>query len=205
MVKEVQTTEGVILRTFPFRDHHQILTLFTPDQGLIKLIYKGSGKKKGLQTRPIALSRVEVCYKENRNSELLSCEDIHLLESFQSLRTELARLEAACDLLHVLYTSQLVGRPSSLLYQLLIFYLTKLPQASDPWVISSSFRLKILHYEGYLSFEESELMFFDKKEQPLVEALALCQHFTQISPLILPIGFHNKIKNFFDERMGPRI
>ena len=144
--------EGIILRVIPFRDYDQILTLFTHEQGIIKLIYKGSrSKKRGVQGLCIPLTVVDVIYREKRG-ELFGCQEMTWIDSYQSLRISLPCLEAACDCLQALYFSQLVGKPAPLLYELLRFYLNRMESIQDPWTLALSFRLKLLAYDGLARF-----------------------------------------------------
>src|SRR5437016_2934336 len=97
-----QCVEGIILKVIPFGDYDQILSLFTAEAGLIKLIFKGSrSRRRGLQGVCIPLTVVQVVYKE-KNSELFSCHEMTLVEPYRFLRTDLAQLQAACDMLNAI-------------------------------------------------------------------------------------------------------
>jgi DNA repair protein RecO (recombination protein O) len=152
MSQEFQRAEGIILRVIPFRDYDQILTLFTQEAGLIKVLYKGSrSKRRGLQGVCLPLNKVEVVYRE-KNSEIFICQEMTLLDSYAALRRTLSHLEAACDLLQVMARSQLVGKAAPQLYALLCFYLRKIPLTPDLKVSVLSFRLKLLIHEGLANF-----------------------------------------------------
>lgn len=145
-------TEGIILRATPFRDYDHILTLFTPDAGLIQLMVYGSqSKKKGGQALYMPLIKVESVYQE-KGGEIFSCKELSLIDSYPYLRKELRYLEAACDLLKCVSGSQLNGKPAPLLYLLLSRFLEKIPEAQFPEVLAAAFRLKILMHEGVATF-----------------------------------------------------
>jgi DNA repair protein RecO (recombination protein O) len=201
MVQELLCTEGMILRAASFRDYDQILTLFTPDRGILKLFCKGNKKKRRLQGAYMPLTRVEVVYKE-KNSDLFACEDVALLQSYHSLRENLPALQAACDFLQALYQSQVVGKEAPQLYNLLTFYLDKLNQIPDPWILALSFRLKILKHEGLLSFTPlMETMPFDDEELQLLQLLTLCKSYIQLTQVILPSGFAAKVNLLFNQEI----
>ena len=152
MSQVFQHSEGIILRVIPFRDYDNILSLLTPDAGLIKLIYHGSrSKSRGMQGLCIPLTKVEAVYRE-KASEIFVCEEMRLIESFSNLRQELHHLEVACDLLHVVASSQLVGKSAPALYALLSFFLQKIPLTLFPLALAVSFRLKLLKHDGILAF-----------------------------------------------------
>jgi DNA repair protein RecO (recombination protein O) len=151
MSQTFHSTEGVILRAIPFRDYDQILSIFTADVGLLKVLYKGKKSKKGGTGICAPLTKVEVVYREKRG-EIFSCHEMNPLHSFPSLRKELMFLEVACDLLQVILASQLVGKAAPQLYDLLCFYLKKIPQTPHPWILAASFRLKLLKHDGLVAF-----------------------------------------------------
>lgn len=152
MTQAFQRTEGIILRVIPFGDYDQILSIFTQDAGLIKVLFKGSrSPRKGVQGICIPLTGVEVVYRE-KNSEIFACQEMDLVESYYSLRRNLLHLEIACDLLQAVGASQLVGKAAPHLYALLQIYLGKIPCTPDPRMLAVSFRLKVLLHEGLIAF-----------------------------------------------------
>lgn len=151
MTQIFQTTEGIILQVIPFRDNDQILTLFTPQEGLIKLFYRRSQKGQKLQGLPTPLQKVEVVYRETKG-ELFQGHDIALIEPFTSLLKNFRQLQASCDLLQAIHFSQLIGKAAPRLYDLLCFYLKKIPLIPCPETLVASFRLKLLWHDGLMCF-----------------------------------------------------
>lgn len=201
MLNEIKSIEGVILRSTAYRDYDQILTLFTPDQGVLKFIYKGSRKKRTARGCFNPLTRVELTYKEGK-SELYPCEDIVLIDSYLDLRKQLACLEAACDLLAAVSFSQWIGKVAPPIYHLLTFYLAKMSLVQDPWSLASSFRLKILKYEGVFDPQKSlETPLFEEKDVELIEFLTNCRHFQSLVEKTLPEGFAARVGIFFHDQM----
>ena len=145
------STEGIVLRSISFKDHDQILSIFTIDAGLIKVFYNGGrGRRRGGEGGVTPLNKVEVVYRE-RSGEIFSCHEITVIETYSSLRKELQLLEVACDLLQAILTSQMAGKAAPQLYLLLCFYLKKIPLAPNPWILSASFRMKLLAHDGLIS------------------------------------------------------
>lgn len=225
MSQTFQSTEGIVLRVIPFRDYDQILFLFTLDAGFIKVLYKGGrGKRKGKQGFCMPLTKVEVIYREKRG-EIFSCHELTCIESFSFLRQELIFLEVGCDLLQIILDSQFVGKAAPHLYALLCFYLKKIPQTANPWILASSFRLKLLMHDGlivcpFICCEcqqslQSEAFTWDAegwcaahqpgRSQPwnltelqMLYRLAICQSYQEVcSQDVLP-SLQNKIIDFFN-------
>ena len=220
---QADRTEGIILQAIKFQDYDQIITVFTPADGVVKFFVKGALRPKynqGALTAP--LSRAEFVYKRGK-SELLVCQEISMLNQHLSLRQDIDQLEAAFDLLLALISSQLGDTPAPDLYNLLVSYLEKLAIHSDPWALAASFRLKILRHEGRLGlsqncahcntalqtlyFSEGECYCrshappgsqeFDPEEIELLLALAYCRTHGQLAALTISSALRHKIKLLF--------
>ena len=192
---ELQCTEGIIIRAAAFSNYDQILTLFTPDQGILKLMYKGS-KNKWQKYHP--LMQVECVYKEKR-SEIFACEEISAIQLYLPLRLQYAYLQVACDMLKAIEMSQMMGKSAPVLYQLLLFYLNKIHLVADPWVLATSFKAKVLRYEGLFQMEalEQDIRYFKQEEQELLEALCYCQSYQPLAQILLPTDFKAKVDTLF--------
>lgn len=139
-------TEGVILKVIPFGDHDQIISLFTRDAGIIKVM--GCGKKNGRAKELYSpLMVAEVAYVE-KSSEIYRSSDFAIIDYHHELRKSLKHLKAGCDLIQAIAYTQQIGSHASALYHLLRYFLNKIPSLSNPDPIPSSFRLKLLLHEG---------------------------------------------------------
>lgn len=88
----IQSVEGIILRRRPFRETSLIVTLFTREQGKIKILCKGVRKGKTLLAAVFEpLSHVHVVYYEKLRSDIHLMKEASLIHSFAALK---ARLEA---------------------------------------------------------------------------------------------------------------
>ncbi len=146
MNKEIRQTEGIVLKAIPLRDYEQLLTLFTPDAGMVKIIHK---EKQKAVYQP--LTKVEFGYREKKGEIFSSC-GIYIIDAFPILRTQFSYIECSCDFAHALLTSQYLGKEAPLLYQLFDYYLQKISYVVDPWTLAASFRLKLLKHEGLAHF-----------------------------------------------------
>lgn len=144
---EIKKSEGVILHIIKYGEHDQILTVFTREEGLIKLILKGTSNRKKMKAD--LLMRGEFIYLHKQNS-LSACREWALLTPYLQLRKSLVCLEGACAIAKALLNSQCEQRASPRLYELLIYYLEKLPIVKQPEAFVASFLLKILRHEGLL-------------------------------------------------------
>lgn len=194
-------TEGILLRTLDFQDHHQIATLFSPDQGIMKLILKGNGRSKGSSSRISPLMQVECVYVPGKG-ELCKTVEISILNPLLSLRDRLVSLNAACDLAHTIISSQWPGKPSPLLYELLFYYLKKIPQIAQIQAALASFHLKVLKHDGLIGehLEEQYLPFSSDEKLILLQLLA-CRTIREIDAIFISTELLERIKHFFVDKI----
>ncbi len=218
-------TEGVILNALDFQDYDKILTVFTQDEGLIKLIFKKAHISKARHGAVLSpLCRAEFTYVRGK-SELYKCREICLLNPHLSLRQNLPWLQAGCDLVQTIHRSQMLHKPAPALYKLLIAYLEKVPLMADPHVLGASLRLKILRHDGLFCLgpvcetchqilrkycissgeiycdehAPPQAIPFDEQDVELVEKLAFSQTFSQLKNVIVPADLIAKIKHYFQD------
>jgi DNA repair protein RecO (recombination protein O) len=145
-------SEGIVIQVVPFRDYDQIVTIFTPEHGTIKVIIKNRpSRQRKIKSTCTPLTGVDISWTEGKG-ELGRCEEIVTIRHYAALRTTLALMEAGCDLLRAIQRSQPVGKISPEIYLLLLYYMDKLPTIDNPDILLASFRLKILRYEGLIGF-----------------------------------------------------
>jgi DNA repair protein RecO len=194
-----QCAEGIILHMIPYRNYDQIVTVFTKDRGILKLFCK-KGKTQSHRYTP--LTKVEFVYIE-KQSELCQCEEISPVQSYLYLRNHLIHLEAGCRLIHAIHQSQWVGREAPLLYDLLTYYLDKIPELNDPFILVASFRLKILSHDGLLNLNPSGQYppEFDEEEIIQLQILAYGQSYKELAQQVLSEETKAKIEAFFFSKL----
>jgi DNA repair protein RecO (recombination protein O) len=217
--------EGIILQAIPFQDFDQILTVFTPEEGIIKMFVKRAfSSKNGKGTLTAPLSHAEFVCTAGK-SDLYSCREISMYNQHLKLRESISTLEAATDFLQALLKSQLPQKPVPDLFKLLNIYLEKIPVCVDPYALAVSFRLKILRFEGLLglgpictqceapldhnfaadgeSFCQKHAppyaLEFTQTEAELIEVLAFSKNFSQLCPIKIDPEFFHKIKLLFHD------
>lgn len=226
MAQPYHRTEGIVLRAFPYRDYDQIVSLFTADAGVIKIMCYGSRSQRSKwRSLCLPLTRVEIVYRE-KLGEIFECSDLTLMDAHSSLKQQFQHMEAACDLLNALHLSQLPGKEAPQLYALLIFYLNKIPLAKDPWTLAMSYRLKLLKHEGIMGYPSichecqqllvreafwlrSEMLcaqhqvpgslYLSQADLQLIHHLAFSQNYRDLAEVILPDEFKNKVHRLFQE------
>lgn len=146
--------EGIILRVTPYQESHRIITLFTPDAGLISLMAKRvtSPEKLALFS---PFSQIEVIFRK-KLSDLYQFKDGSLLADNLFLREKWTYLEIAGKMAQIILHSQLPGKPAPQLYALFLACLKQLPSFEDTSSLLLLFYLKLLKHEGILSLEDKD-------------------------------------------------
>lgn len=148
--KKICQIEGIVLKSFPFKENDRILTLFSPE-GILKFFVKGS-KKTLLPLLPLVTPfTVAEYFYLPREGGLHRFQEGSLLQQNLAIRDRFATLEAAEEMAQALIRSQLTGKPAPHLYQLFRLCLEALSHAPLPALIASTFLVKTLKHEGALS------------------------------------------------------
>ena len=150
MTQEI--TEGIIIKQQPFQEKDIIYTIFTELFGVLKVFKKNysSSRSKNGTTPPSPLMLVELVFSK-KTSGLHRCQELSILHANLKLRASLPILEGCCHLLEAIHTSQPLEKQANNLFHLLLAYLKDLPNHANISAIVSSFYLKILRYDGFLS------------------------------------------------------
>lgn len=137
-------TEGIILQSLNFQDFDRILTVFSQNEGLIKLIVKGVNKKF-VSSAPLTFS--EFIYLKGK-SDIYQCYEMNPIQLNLQLRKSFTSLEAVYAILKALLKTLPLHHPTPQLFSLLLWTLDKMPLVKDPHALSLSFLLKLLRHEG---------------------------------------------------------
>ncbi|MCB1084774.1 MAG: DNA repair protein RecO [Chlamydiia bacterium] len=171
--------EGIVLRATPFKENDRIVTLFTPEFGVMSLYVKNLSRKKPTLTNlTTPLARGEFVFSKGR-SDLFRFLDGTLIDLHRDLRRSYAHLEVGGKMVQSILATQMPGKSAPALYRLLALYLKALSTFSRPETLGASFMLKLLKHEGLLSFEEKGLT-FTASEKKCLEILA---HARTLAPL----------------------
>ncbi len=217
--------EGLVLRRVDYKDRQKIITIFTPQRGLVSLIVKGITRKKtNLLTLTSPFTRAQYNYRIGR-SDLYQYLDGTPLATHHNIRNNLDHIETAAELVKALLLTQMPGKAAPALYALTISYLHELHQFKNPTTLSSSFFLKLLKHDGLLALSpncshcknESTHLHLGESycqshtphpahhlttdEWNTLHTLADTRAFDPLKEITLTHEFHTQIKQIFDERI----
>ena len=109
------TTEGVVLKSYPFKDGSYIVKVFTPNNGMLSFIIKKT-KKKSIIYQPLTI--LEITYRKKENINLFYIKDAHVLYAYQDLLFNNQKIQIAIVLSEIL--QKCLGEPNEDLYKFII-------------------------------------------------------------------------------------
>ncbi|QVL58110.1 MAG: DNA repair protein RecO [Simkaniaceae bacterium] len=181
-----EKTEGIVLKAVPFKENDRILSLFTPDQGVMSLYVRGlSRKNPSLVNLATPLCRAEFLFRKGR-SDLHRFIDGSIIDLHLPMRRSYRHLEYAGKMLQAILKSQMPGKGAEGLYYLLSSYLKKLPDSPLPETLWTSFELKLLKYEGLLAIHDTCLSCGKEKASHISEGESRCEKCCH--PMSLPFS-----------------
>ena len=143
-------TEGIVLKTFDFRETSRIATFFTRDFGKVKGVLKGirrDPQKFGSSVEKFSVN--DIVYYQYRNSDLHLVSHCDMKDFFSGFRRDLERMTAAS------YASELIDalmppeEENLEIYELTQAFLKSLQTTRDVGKLVQTFQIKILSLSGF--------------------------------------------------------
>lgn len=143
-------TEGIVLKTFDFRETSRIATFFTKDYGKVKGVLKGirkDPKKFGSHIDKFSVN--DIVYYQYRNSDLHLISQCDLKEYFFPVRQDYKRSLAANYALELVNMIMPAEEENKDIYGLLLDYLQSLGAIADIDKLVHAFQIKTLLFSGF--------------------------------------------------------
>jgi DNA repair protein RecO (recombination protein O) len=168
-------TEGIVLKSFDFRETSRIATFFTRDMGKIKGVLKGirkDPKKFGSSVEKFSVN--DIVYYQYRNSDLHLVSHCDMKDFFSGLRQDLERMTAASYASELIDTLMPAEEQNLEIYHLMQAFLMSLQSTPDVSKLIQTFQIKILSLSGF---------------KPHLETFVYCRkHFADVPHFSLRLG-----------------
>jgi DNA repair protein RecO (recombination protein O) len=142
--------EGLVIRSMKMGETSKLVTLFTRELGLLKIIAKGSRSSKsriGAALEPLTVSRLVYYQKENREIQFLSQADI--VEFFPNLSADLEKWGYANACAELVSRSQIDAEITPKLYPILLSTIRAMNEpAAEVRACFWGFQMKLLGILG---------------------------------------------------------
>lgn len=147
----IQKTDAIILRRYPFRETSLLLILYTKDFGKIKGIIKGvRGPRAQFGSFSEILTLNRIVFYESKKSELFYITQCDLLDLFQNIRMDLERTGYANYLAELTDAASAFGDKNEDLFNLLLNGLRLLCSEASAKRITRIFEIKLLLILGLM-------------------------------------------------------
>ncbi len=146
----VQKTPAIVIRAFPLRETHKIITFYTPDFGKIKAVAYGVKSPKSKLSGSLELLNHGMLlfnYRENRDLQSLTGFD--LIEGFDGIRVDFARITYGCYLAELVDAIASEGDANPEIFDLLRNTYQFLADTDDVPLLARAFEIKFLDLAGY--------------------------------------------------------
>lgn len=143
-------TEGIVLKSFDFRETSRIATFFTKNHGKVKGVLKGirkDHKKFGSNIDKFSVN--DIVYYQYSRSDLHLISQCDLKQFFFSIRQDYKRNLAAHYSLELVDIIMPPEEPNEDIYQLMLDYLNSLENYPDIDKLVHIFQIKILQISGF--------------------------------------------------------
>ncbi len=145
-----QKTAAIVLRAFPIREADKIITFYTTDFGKIKAVAYGIKSPKNKLSGSLELLNHGMLlfnYRENRDLQSLS--GFELIEGFDGIRTDFARISYGCYLAELVDAVASEGDANSEIFALLRNSFQLLEDIHDVSLLARYFEIKFLDLSGF--------------------------------------------------------
>jgi len=146
----IPKTEGIVIKSFDYRETSRIVTFFTKDYGKITGILKGirkDHKKFGSNVDKFSVN--DLVYYHYRRSDLHLISQCDLCQFFFTIRQDYKKSLAANYSLELIDAIMAQEEVNAEVYQLLLNFLSVLETAKDIDKLVYIFQIKILQLSGF--------------------------------------------------------
>lgn len=149
-MSEQKKSRAIVVRTIRWKESSKIVTLYSEEDGLIKMIARGAFRKNNpfagkLET--LSLLRVDYVSKKSRSLQILV--ESELIKSFQDLRLDLKRVPYALSMLELIQQTFEDGEPDPVFFNFLLEMVQATSVTRYPANALIYFLLKLASYLGF--------------------------------------------------------
>jgi len=143
-------TEGIVLKSFDFRETSRIATFFTRDFGKVKGVLKGIRKDpRKFASSVDKFSLNDIIYYQYRNSDIHLVSHCDMKDFYSGLRLDLERMTAASYACEFIDTLMPAEEQNTAIYELTQEFLKSLQTTPDVTKLIQTFQIKILALSGF--------------------------------------------------------
>jgi DNA repair protein RecO (recombination protein O) len=150
LMPDLLKSEAIVLETIRWKESSKIVTLFSREWGIIKVIARGVYRNKSTFAGKLeSLNRIDTVInsKDSRSLQILTEADV--IDSFNVVRMDLERLPYALAILELIRQTVHEQHSDTIFFDFIIEMLNALKSSTDPPVIFIYFLLKLVSFLGF--------------------------------------------------------
>ena len=145
-----QKTQAIVIRAFPLRESHKIITFYTLDYGKVKAVAYGvKSPKSKLSGSLELLNHGMLLFNYRENKDLQSLTGFDLIEGFDGIRADFTRITYGCYLAELVDAIGSEGDANPEVFELLRNTYYFLADTGDVPLLARVFEIKFLDLAGY--------------------------------------------------------
>lgn len=145
-----QKTQAIVIRTFPLKEFHKIITFYTPDFGKVKAVAYGvKSPKSKLGGSLELLNHGTLIFQHRENRELQNITDFNLIDGFDTIRSDFTRITYGCYFAELVDSIASEGIANPEIFDLLRTTYQFLVDVDDVPLLARGFEIKFLDCAGY--------------------------------------------------------
>ena len=145
-----QKTQAIVIRTFPLKEFHKIITFYTSDFGKVKAVAYGvKSPKSKLSGSLELLNHGTLLFQHRENRELQNITDFNLIDGFDVIRSDFTRITYGCYFAELVDSIASEGVANLEIFDLLRTTYQFLAYADDVPLLARGFEIKFLDCAGY--------------------------------------------------------
>ena len=147
---EILKTDSIILDSIRWKETSKIVTFFSREYGILKVIARGVYRNKSAFAGKLeSLNRVEIIVNSRSSRSLQILTEVDVIDSYNTIRLDLRRLSYALAILELIQQTIREGHSDTVFYDFIVVLLDTLKTVNMPSVIFIYFLLKLVSYLGF--------------------------------------------------------
>ena len=146
----IQKTDAIVIRSYPFGEHHKIIIFYTSDFGKVRAAAYGvRGPKSRFGGSLELLNLGTLVFSERPNKDLRIVQDFDLIDAFDGIKADFDRTTYGCylaELVNAIESDQTVNHG---VFRLLQQGFDGLSRVDDIALLARGFELKLLDIAGF--------------------------------------------------------
>ena len=149
-MSELIKSEAIILDTIRWKETSKIVTMFSREWGIIKVIARGVYRNKSAFAGKLeSLNRVEIIINSRASRSLQILTEADVIDSFNDIRLDLDRLPYALAILELIRQTIRESHPDTVFYEFTVTLLQAINFANNPAIVFIYFMLKLISFLGF--------------------------------------------------------